>query len=99
MPVFDIHRIFDDPTLDTPTISRFDNNFRKQNALYVIQYFYRICPTSVTVPYLTGQNRTEPYRTEPSLFKNTSTFKSDVFCQTVACNVTFKNTPLHQSLH
>ena len=34
-----------------------------------IQYFYRIYPTSVTVPC----------RTEPSFFKNTSNFKSDVF--------------------
>ena len=29
-----------------------------------------------------------PYRTEPSFFKNTSTFKSDVFCP-----------PLHATLH
>ena len=30
-----------------------------------IQYFYRIYPTGVTVPYRTEPNRTVPYRIEP----------------------------------
>jgi hypothetical protein len=44
-----------------------------------LQYFYRIYPISVTVPYRTVPYRTAPYRTETLLFKNAVTFKRDVF--------------------